>query len=203
MAPHIVPPQPYLRECFDYNQETGETTWRARPREHFTSDRQWKRWNTWRAGFPASSSAHERGHRRITINYRLWMAHRLIWKWMTGNDPGPEVDHKDRDPTNNRWNNLRDADRSRNRMNSTSRNRYGYKGVFLDSNGKLFRAQIRVNGKLINLKRGCATPAEAHAVYCEAARHYFGEFWSSGQPIAHTSPDQDCGTPRVQCSTTE
>lgn len=180
MARLIMPLREYLRECFDYDPETGVATWRERPRAHFSNDSSWKRWQTWLVGRPATSSRHKAGHLRITLDGQLWMAHRLIWKWVTGNDPGPDIDHWDRDPSNNRWKNLRDADRSRNRMNSTSTNRHGFKGVYLPRGGKLYRAQIRVSGKLIQLKGGYKTPAEAHAVYCEAAKLHFGEFWSPG-----------------------
>ena len=54
----------------------------------------------------------------LTINGKMYRAHRVIWLWMTGKWPENDIDHEDRDATNNRWNNLGDktkADNNRNR----------------------------------------------------------------------------------------
>ncbi len=39
-----------LRSIIEYNPESGVLTWRARPREHFQSERICKIWNTKYAG---------------------------------------------------------------------------------------------------------------------------------------------------------
>ena len=43
--PKELPSQKYLLECFDYDQDTGELTWKKRPRHHFGSVGAWKSFN--------------------------------------------------------------------------------------------------------------------------------------------------------------
>ena len=45
-------------------------------------------------------------YRKLTFDREIYLSHRIIWMWMTGEDPGEmEVDHIDRDRFNNRWSN--------------------------------------------------------------------------------------------------
>jgi hypothetical protein len=65
---------------------------------------------------------------------------------MTGQWPSQEIDHIDRDPSNNCWNNLREASSSDNKCNSqiSSKNTSGYRGVgWLSFIGKW---RVDVNG---------------------------------------------------------
>lgn len=95
--------------------------------------------------------------------------HRLIM----GASAGQYVDHVSGDKMDNRRSNLRFCTLAENQQNRRSLRRDLPKGVTKD-NG-LFRAQISVNGRKINLGR-YPTPDEAHAVYVTAARKHFGEF---------------------------
>lgn len=179
MAIRTMPPQQFLRECFDYNPDTGVTIWRARPRAHFVSTGAWKRWNTLYPSKRADSTAHKFGHRQICLMDQNWLAHRLIWKWMTGEDP-IEVDHR-KDAGDNRWGNLRHSSRSGNNRNRRKipNTISGFKGVYPVSKSHRFGAHIRVDGIMIRLG-SFATKAEAHAAYCAAAKEHFGEFWNPG-----------------------
>lgn len=100
------------------------------------------------------------------------LMHRLI----AGDPDGLTIDHISGITLDNRRENLRpatNAEQSRNRgkfANNTS----GFKGVIRRS-ATLFRAQIRVNGVLINLGSS-RTAAGASILYKEAANKYFGEF---------------------------
>jgi hypothetical protein len=174
-----MPSQEFLRECLQYDPDTGEIWWIMRPRHHFSSDGQYRRWNKLYAWKPAVASSHKFGHQQICLMGQNWLAHRLIWKWMTGEDP-KEVDHR-KDPTDNRWENLRDTDRVGNMRNRRLMRgtKTGFKGVCTMHESSRFGARIRVNGKLILLGT-YATKEEAHAAYCEAAREHFGEFWNPG-----------------------
>jgi hypothetical protein len=91
------------------------------------------------------------------------------------------VDHRDTDRRNNRWDNFRSADDSKNGANrkENRNNSTGLKGVSVDKrrmhNARPFRAQIKVQRKVIFLGN-FATAKDAHAAYCKAAQTYFGEF---------------------------
>ena len=85
------------------------------------------------------------------------------------------IDHRDGDPSNNRWTNLRSATRSQNSANKRlyRSNACGLKGVCRERSG--WRATIYKNGRRRHLGN-FPTPQEAHAAYVKAARKLFGEF---------------------------
>ena len=94
---------------------------------------------------------------------------------MTGEDPGElEVDHIDRNPQNNKWENLRLATVSQNRANCGGKSRSGLpKGV--KKNKGRFGARIRVEG-VEHWLGTFDTAAEAHRAYCSAAADVHKEF---------------------------
>jgi hypothetical protein len=106
---------------------------------------------------------------------RRYQAHRIIWKWVTGEDPPWEIDHKDQDRANNRWVNLRRATDSEQQWNRGLRksNTSGWRGVHWQ---RKWKAAILVNGVRRYLGR-FATAEEASAAYEVAARKLHGEFY--------------------------
>ena len=104
-------------------------------------------------------------------------AHRIAWRLKTGEDPLELViDHKDQDPFNNAWENLRKASEEQNGWNSSGipNNSTGVKGVTLES-GK-FRARIRVgSGVRLNLGR-FDTLEEAQEALRVAREEHHGDF---------------------------
>lgn len=80
-------------------------------------------------------------------------AHRIIFAMYNGYWPKDEVDHNDRDRTNNKPTNLIDAGPSRNQLNSTANSSAtGIRGVYKNHNtGKPFKASIMIKGQNIHL----------------------------------------------------
>ena len=98
-------PLPALEEIskvLKYNEETGEFTWLINPSRAV------------KAGDKAGSVV-EKGYIGITYKRQPMLAHRLAWLFSVGEDPGNNlIDHIDEDKTNNRIDNLRLIDNSRN-----------------------------------------------------------------------------------------
>jgi len=118
-----------------------------------------------------------KGRSRVCIDGKFYLLHRLAFLYMTGAMPENEVDHINRDPSDNRWENLRPATRSENCRNIgvPSHSTSGLKGASFDKARNLWQAGIKVNGRRIALGR-YKTAEEAHAAYVKAAEKYFGEF---------------------------
>jgi hypothetical protein len=147
-----------LRQLLSYSKTTGEFRWRVT--RH-------KRGGMTRPG-DLAGCVDPNGYIRITIDRAQYSAHRLAVLHVTGHWPPIEIDHRDRDGTNNRWLNLRDATHSINAQNrSAKRGKELPLGVYRQD-GR-FRARISVNGRNLNL--GCfASQEKAHAAYIAAKR---------------------------------
>ena len=172
-----IPSVELLHECFDYDPETGVLAWKKRPPQHFATTTMWKRWNTRYAGKPAGLINHN-GYWLVAIDDRKYLAHRAIWKMTTGKEPPLIIDHKDGNPANNRWSNLRAATALEQQWNRRlgKTNSSGFKGVCRHRSKWI--AQIRVNGA--NRYRGVyETPEQAAAAYEAAARELHGEFYAA------------------------
>ena len=117
------------------------------------------------------------GYREIGIDFQLIRAHRLAFLYMTGQWPIDQVDHINNDKTDNRWCNLREANRSQNCANQGLKKNHGnqFIGVVWDKPRNKWRAQIRINGRKVNLGR-FVNIEEAKAARNKAARETFGEF---------------------------
>ena len=98
--------------------------------------------------------------------------HRQI---MSVSDPQILVDHKNRNPLDNRRANLRLANKTQNSINSriNRNNTSGFTGVVKD--GKWWRAYMKVNGKTISVGWR-KTPEEANDLVVEARRKLHGDF---------------------------
>lgn len=95
---------------------------------------------------------------------------------MTGEWPENDVDHKNRDRSDDRWANLREATRSQNKANGPGWGKFK-KGVAALGAGR-YRAQIMKDG--VSYHIGCYdTEAEAHAAYVDKAKELFGSFYSA------------------------
>lgn len=88
-----------LRRLLHYDPDTGEFMWLESPR---------KGW----AGKSTKGSPTTGGYLQILVLGHPYRAHRLAWLYMTGVWPIGEIDHRNRDRTDNRWDNLREVCRS-------------------------------------------------------------------------------------------
>jgi hypothetical protein len=123
-----------------------------------------------------------RGYRYIWFGGRSCRTGRLAWLYMTGAWPAQIVDHRNRDRTDDRWENLRLATKSQNNANARlcRPNIAGLKGVCPSGrDAKPWRAAINHDGKRRHLGH-FSTREEAHAAYIDAARRLFGEFACQG-----------------------
>lgn len=126
-----LPPIEELQEAFDYDLETGLFT-----HAKYKCGRALK-------GM-AAGSLNKKGYVIIQHNRRLLKAHRMAWLLITGEDPKEyQIDHIDRNRSNNRAANLRLATPKENRMNTEIK---GYTKI-----GKRYRAQRWLNGQMIHL----------------------------------------------------
>jgi len=163
----------YLQEALSLD-ESGEFTWKIRPRHHFTTDKACRDTNARRAGKHAGRIAGT-GYRQIGIGRRIYYAHRLVWFWHHGTWPTGEIDHANQNRLDNRLENLRDATYSNNQANVRVRrtSTSGFRGV--SRTKKKWRASICVRG--IKAWLGSfRTPEEASAAYNEAHRIAFRDF---------------------------
>lgn len=90
-----------------------------------------------------------KGYVNLMVNGKMYLAHRLAWFFMKGEWATQMIDHVNRNPSDNRWCNLRLVSRSENGMNRTEpkNNLSGRKGVcWCKRNGKWF-AYIMLNQK--------------------------------------------------------
>ena len=116
-----------------------------------------------------------KGYLTIKIDRKKYYGSQLAFLYMTGRFARPTVDHKDRDPSNMRWNNLREATRTQNCVNRKPMGRSGLKGACWQAKEQKWVARIRVNGRRLFLGM-FDTAEEASAVYLTAARQHHGEF---------------------------
>ena len=159
----VLPSQARLKELLDYDPLAGGLVWK-----YGRGSRG--------AGAPAGTNSNNPfRYRMVAISGEAYPAHRIIWMWMTGDDPGDmEVDHIDRDRHNNRWDNLRLATVSQNRANCGCKSRSGLpKGVKKNRDG--FGARITMN-KVVHWLGTFETAELAHQAYRKAAADLHGEF---------------------------
>ena len=104
------------------------------------------------AGTEAGGSD-KNGYIQIGVDGTQYLAHRLAWLYVHGYMPENNLDHIDRDPGNNRIENLREVSQVCNLRNCGNRvnNSSGVKGVSLDRGRGKWGAHIRVPGRKITI----------------------------------------------------
>ena len=146
-----------LRRLVDYDPETGVFRWKQQAGRANAGD--------------VAGCLRGDGYINMIVNGRRGLAHRFAWFYVHGQWPADMIDHRNGQRSDNRIENLREADNTLNSQNMRAAkpsNATGFLGVSRGKDG-LFNAQIGVNGKTHWLGK-FATPEEAHETYLKAKR---------------------------------
>jgi hypothetical protein len=121
-----------LREKLDYRD--GALFWKVKPCKHMG------------AGALAGSLG-KNGYRTVRVDGVVYLEHRVIFKMYTGQEPS-HVDHIDRNPQNNRIENLRASSFAENAWNCgvPKTNKSGEVGVHFSRSKQKWVAYMRVHG---------------------------------------------------------
>lgn len=148
--------QEYLRECFDYDPDSGVVTWKQRPLSHFSNENRHKGWNTQYAGkvvgYVRKFKRSKTSYLSVKLMRKDYLLHRLIYLMVYGVEP-EIIDHADGDGLNNAINNIRNVDRKTNNRNMplNSKNKSGFIGVSWASREGKWKSQIRYKGRQVHL----------------------------------------------------
>lgn len=124
------------RQFLDYDPSTGVFTRKKNTGKKFKTG-------------TVTGHAMTNGYILITLFYKQYLAHRLAWLIMTGEWPKHQIDHIDRDRSNNKWSNLREATNKQNSENHSIRsdNTSGKTGVYFCKTKKKWKVCICHHGK--------------------------------------------------------
>jgi hypothetical protein len=152
-----------LRRLLKYDSECGIWIWLVR-RPH-------------RPVGSIAGSINKNNYRDISIDSIDYRSSRLAWLYMTGSWPDRDVDHRDTNPSNDKWSNLRLATQTQNNANTRryKNNRSGFKGVGWHRGRERWMARIQIDGRSKHLGY-FDDPNVAYSVYIAAAFKIFGEF---------------------------
>jgi hypothetical protein len=126
-------------------------------------------------GEQAGSNSH--GYLLIMIDGKNYSCHRLAWLYMHGEFPDTPLDHINRNRSDNRIINLRQASMKQNSENRgfKSKNKSGYRGVYWVAYRSKWQAKIINNNQTIHL--GYFDDAiQASSAYQQKANELFTHF---------------------------
>lgn len=184
----------FVRSVLDYDPDLGTFTWRERPNHP-------SKWNSRYAGKPAGSITN--GYLVIRIDGISYQAACLAWAHHYGEWPTTQVDHENRNRSDNRLSNLRLATNAQNNANKGPQrnNTSGARGIYFEVRRRKWRARITVDGVCHDL--GFFDTVEtASAARDAAALRLLGDFATGARaPITTAKPRQkgkrSRGRPRV------
>lgn len=155
-TPNALPDLDMLNMLLTYEQSSGKLFWRERSLSTFvaigarTAEYLCKAWNTKFANKEAGSF--HGGYTRCTIGKVRYMAHRIIWKMVHGEEP-LEIDHIDGDRANNRIVNLRSVTAQVNAKNRKlyENNTTEIPGVSFHGRDQVWQVRIGVDGRELHI----------------------------------------------------
>ena len=153
-----------VRELFSYEPETGLITWAKR---------------RFGVKFGSEAGTEHKGYKRVKVDSKLILAHRIAWAMHYGAWPEGDLDHINRNRSDNRITNLREASRSGNMINRAyPKGGSGVTGVSRHKRG--WQASIRVNGRSVYLGI-FKTIEDAASARAAAERKEYGQFVPKGE----------------------
>ena len=173
MAISDYPLPEYMQQAV--REENGRVFWLERPLSHFKDEHDWNAWNGKFAGEEAG--CYDKSKNRFVIGHNDILIPRYHIVWMLYHSEWPSrLDHENRNPTDDRIENLRTCTQRQNIGNSrlSKRNKSGYKGVSWSKGMKKWLSRLGIHGKPLHLGY-FDDPKKAHDAYMEAARRHFGD----------------------------
>lgn len=176
-SPLPMPSLDLLHSLFEFKD--GVLVWRVKPEGHFKDPAYQRAWNTKFAGKPAGTTRAD-GYVVTTVSGRPKLVHRIAFYLAHGFCPA-KIDHIDGDPSNNRIENLREANDSQNCWNMAlgTKNTSGVKGVTWHIRDKRWQAQVKVNDKMTHLGQ-FRELEDAKAAVINYRKIHHGEFANDG-----------------------
>ena len=164
-----------IQDLIEYDPDTGLLYWKPRPEAMFPNKRIWRSWNTRYAGKVTAQSPNEWGYLDVSILGVKHASHRVAWAIAKGEWPEGQIDHKNRNASDNRLSNLRIASATVNARNKGDykNNKSGYRGVTWHKSSGKWMAQIKMHKRNIHLGL-FSDPEEAGKAYEIAAERLYG-----------------------------
>lgn len=133
--------QERLKELLNYDPEAGVFVWLKT-----TSNRV-------KVGRVAGNINKTTRYRYLRIDRKLYSASSLAFLYMEGYFPEHEVDHRNRNMSDDRWENLRHVSRQCNMRNKSvyKANKSGITGIFWNKRRQRWTAQIGISDKKVHL----------------------------------------------------
>lgn len=123
-----------VREVFYFDKEVGKLYWKKPTSKRVKKGEEIK-------------TLDRHGYYKVGLNNKEYLVHRVVWLYVYGYYPENLIDHIDGNKLNNKIENLREANKFCNSLNSKTRkdNTSNIRGVYFDKNNKKWYAQIKDN----------------------------------------------------------
>ena len=181
-----------VTDSLSYDPNTGYIVWKNREWMHPSTN---SRTRGKRAGSVLKKGRYTL--REVTVEGVRFREHILIWFYVTGEYPpeGMVIDHKNRDATDNRWENLQLIPRKKNALNVSKsvKNTSGHTGVY--RSGGRWRAVVTKDRKKHHL--GYFDDAKSAAIAVRAFKDENGFSAGSGEDLPEPEPrnEKSLGNP--------
>lgn len=180
-----LPPVSYLKSVLDYDEETGDFTWKPRIESDFSTKCQFVSWSNRFAGKKAGTivTKKRKSYLKINLGGKNYYAHRIAYAILNDCWPENEIDHINGNSLDNSKTNLRQVTRKENCRNvslipnSTS----GYCGVNWHEPSGKWRARVKIDGKENYI--GLFDDPQEAAIRIKAIRDAVGFHKNHGQDL--------------------